>query len=81
MNALPCVQMLLREITNELLHYDSIPDLPIIHGFLYEQKFFNMMKTQVTISVSNLEQTKAVSFSNICDVEMIEELWSMWPIL
>ena len=74
MSALPCVQMLLREITNELLHCDSIPDVPMIHGFLYKQKFFNMMKTQVTISVSNLKQTKTVSFSNICDVEMIEEL-------
>jgi len=64
----------LEKSTNESLHVDSIPDVPIVNGFIYEQKVFNMLKAQRNIAVSNLEETKRVTFSDVCDVEMIEKL-------
>jgi len=38
MFALPCLHFMLREIINVLMQCDSIPDVPLVHGFIYEQR-------------------------------------------
>ena len=63
LTALPCFNMLLKEIISKLSDGESIPDVPLVHGFIYEDQYFNMVTSTSSIAVHS--ETKAMT-EEIC---------------
>ena len=49
--ALPCLSIFIREIANKCKSQTTIPDVPIVNGFVYEQKCVNAIRAEVKIIV------------------------------
>ena len=51
LTALLCFNMLLKEIISKLSNGESIPYVPLVHGFIYEDQYFNMVTSTSSIAV------------------------------
>lgn len=74
MCALPCLHMLLKEIAETIYNSKTIPDVPIVHGFVYELHYVNQMKLHKTMSVKGHSESKIVNIKEVCEVDVIAEL-------
>ena len=74
-SAMPCLDILLREITSSILASTSIPDVPLVNGFLYEHDYVKVMQHNGKMTVKNKSGTeKDVVIDKVIDSEAINQL-------
>ena len=66
--------MLFREIVEKIYNSETIPDVPLVHGFVYELYYVNQMKLRKTMSMKGHSESKIVDSKEVSDVDVIAEL-------
>ena len=66
--------MLFREIVEKIYNSETIPDVPLVHGFVYELYYVNLMKLRKTMSMKGHSESKIVDSKEVSDVDVIAEL-------
>ena len=74
LTALPCFNMLLTEIISKLSESQSIPDVPLVHGFFYEDQFFSMVTSPTSIAVHSETKAMTVEISCVSTEEIKEDM-------
>ena len=72
MSSLPRLDLLLTEITNTIIL--ELPDVAIVHGFLYEQKFIMKMRRCEPITVEGLTEVRLIRIRGVRYTEIITDL-------
>ena len=66
--------MLFREIVEKIYNSETIPDVPLVHGFVFELYYVNQMKLHKTMSMKGHSESKIVDSKEVSDVDVIAEL-------
>ena len=74
LTALPCFNMLLTEIISKLSESESIPDVPLVHGFIYEDQYFNMVTSTSSIAVHSETKAMTVEISFVSNKEVKKDM-------
>ena len=65
--ALPCLQMLLSEVVHKYQETGSLPDVPILHGFIYEHEFFTKLQTSMRFTVTKGSKCETYRVDRVSD--------------
>lgn len=74
-NALPCLNLLLQEVTHRITEgQESIPDVPSVKGFAYEEKYFKQfVGGSVSLVGRNETTTVRATVAGVLNQEVINE--------